>query len=137
MKSLKKIVNKGKRTQIQSMFKVSDSSITTLQWRHNGLDGVSNHQRHDCLLNRLFGRRSTKTSKLPVTGLCAENSPGTGEFPSQMASNAEMFPFDDGITSNKTLICEKFNDFFTYIGPSLAKKFPNKIYLQWNISKKN
>ena len=23
----------------------------TLQWRHNGRDGVSNHQPHDCLLN--------------------------------------------------------------------------------------
>ena len=30
-----------------------------------------------------------KTSKLCVTGLCAGNSPGTGEFPAQMASNAE------------------------------------------------
>ena len=26
----------------------------TLQWRHNERDGVSNHQSHDCLLNRLF-----------------------------------------------------------------------------------
>ena len=32
-----------------------------------------------------------KTSKLRVTGLCAGNSPGTGEFPAQMASNAENF----------------------------------------------
>ena len=31
--------------------------------------------------------RSKKTSKLRVTGLCAGNSPGTGEFPAQMASN--------------------------------------------------
>ena len=38
-----------------------------------------------------------KTSKLSVTGLCAGNSPGTGEFPAQMASNAKMFPFDDVI----------------------------------------
>ena len=60
-----------------------------LRWRHNELDGVSDHQPHDCLLNRLFGRRSKKTSKLCVTGLCAGNSPGTGEFPAQMASNAE------------------------------------------------
>ena len=43
----------------------------------------------NCLLNRLFGCRSKKTSKLRVTGLCAGNSPGTGEFPAQMASNAE------------------------------------------------
>ena len=28
---------------------------------------------------------------------CVGNSPGTGEFPAQMASNAEMFPFDDVI----------------------------------------
>ena len=61
----------------------------TLQWRHNGHDGVSNHQPHHCLLNRLFGRRSKNTPKLRVTGLCAGNSPWTGEFPAQMTSNAE------------------------------------------------
>ena len=60
-----------------------------LQWRQNGHDSVSNHQPHDCLLNRLFRLRSKKTSKLRVTGLCAGNSPGTGEFPAQMASYAE------------------------------------------------
>ena len=68
------------------------SSPVTLQWRHNGRDDVSNHQRHDCLLKRLFRRRSKKTSKLRVTGLCAGNSPGTGEFPAQRASNAENIP---------------------------------------------
>ena len=61
----------------------------TLRWRHNGRDGVSNHQPHHCLLSHLFGRRSKKNSKLRVTGLCAGNSPGIGEFPAQMASNAE------------------------------------------------
>ena len=61
----------------------------SLEWRHNGHDCVSNHQPRNCLLNRLFGYRSKKTSKLPVTGLCAGNSPGTGEFPAQMANNAE------------------------------------------------
>ena len=60
-----------------------------LHWRHNERDGASNHQPHDCLLNRLFRCRSKKTSKLRVTGLCAGNSPVTGEFPAQMASNAE------------------------------------------------
>ena len=60
-----------------------------LQWRHNGRDGVSNHQPHHCLLNRLFRYRSKKTSKLRVTGFCAGNSPETGEFPAQMVSNAE------------------------------------------------
>ena len=59
------------------------------RWRHNEHDGVSNHQPHLCLLNRLFRRRSKKTSKLRVTGLCVGNSPVTGEFPAQRASNAE------------------------------------------------
>ena len=61
----------------------------SLRWRHNGLDSVSNHQPPGCLLNRLFRRKSKKTSKLRVTGLCAGNSPGTGEFSAQMASYAE------------------------------------------------
>ena len=61
----------------------------SLHWRHNGHDSVSNHQLHDCLLNRLFRRRSKKISKLRVTGLCAGNSPETGEFPAQIASNAD------------------------------------------------
>ena len=60
-----------------------------LQWRLNGRDSVSNHQPHDCFLNRLFRRRSKKTSKLRITVLCVENSAGTGEFPAQMASYAE------------------------------------------------
>ena len=63
--------------------------LVSLHWRHNGRDSVSNHQPHDCLLNRLCRRRSKKTSKLRVTGLCVGNSPGTGEFPAQRASNAE------------------------------------------------
>ena len=65
------------------------SSRETLQWRHNGHDNVSNHQSHDCLFNRLFKRRSKETSKLRVTGLCGRDSPVTGEFPAQRASNAE------------------------------------------------
>ena len=52
-------------------------------------DSVSNHQPHDCLLNWLFRCRSKRTSKLRVAGLCEGNSPGTGEFPAQKASNAE------------------------------------------------
>ena len=41
--------------------------FTTLRFRHNGHDDVSNHQPHHCLLNRLFGCRSKKTSKLVYT----------------------------------------------------------------------
>ena len=61
----------------------------TLQWRHNGHNGVSNHQPYHCLLSCLFKPSLKKTSKLRVTGLCVGNSPVTGEFPAQMASNTE------------------------------------------------
>ena len=60
-----------------------------LQWRHNERNGVSNHRRHDCLLNCKFRHRSKNISKLRVTGLCEGSSPVTGEFPAQRASNAE------------------------------------------------
>ena len=60
-----------------------------LQWRCNGCDSVSNHQPREYLLSRLIRRRSKKTSKLRVTGLCAGNSPVSGELPAQRASNAE------------------------------------------------
>ena len=63
--------------------------VWSLQWRHNECECVSNHQPHECLLNSLFRRRSKKTSKLRVTGLCEGNSPVTGEFPAQRASEAE------------------------------------------------
>ena len=63
--------------------------VSSLKWRHNEHDGVSNHQPHNCLLNCLFRRRSRKTSKLRVTGFCEGNSPVTCEFPTQRASNVE------------------------------------------------
>ena len=59
----------------------------SLQWRHNERDCVSNHQPHDCLLNRLFRWRSKKTLKLRVTGLCM----GICKLP----VTRKMFPFDD------------------------------------------
>ena len=67
----------------------NNDEINTFQWRYDERDGVLNHRRLDCLLNRLFRRRSKKTSKLRVTGLGAGNSPVAGEFPAQRASNAE------------------------------------------------
>ena len=61
-----------------------------LQWRYNERDGLSNHQPHDCFYSTVYSRRrSKKTSKLCVTGLCEGNSPVTGEFPTQRTSNAE------------------------------------------------
>ena len=46
----------------------------SLQWRHNEGDGVSNQQPHECLLKRLFRRRSKKNIKAP------RHRPLWGEF---------------------------------------------------------
>ena len=85
------VVAKCQRLQSQHSVFISNFTILwiilyiSLQWCHNGHDGVPNHQPRDCL----FRIRSKKPSKLCVTGLCAGNLPATGEFPAQMASNAE------------------------------------------------
>ena len=77
------------RTAKQSNSACITHAQSLLQWRHNGHEGVSNHQPHVCLLNLLFRRRSKKTSKLRVTGICEGNSPVTREFPTQMGSDTE------------------------------------------------
>ena len=87
--------------------------LSTVQWRHNKRYGVSNHRRIDCLLTFFSGVDQRKNQSnmlryktcldtkpvlyqdrfcsltLYVTGLCVGNSPVTGEFPAQRASNAE------------------------------------------------
>ena len=67
----------------------SSAEKVSIWWRHHEHDGVLSHQLHEGLLNDLLRRISKKTTKLRVTGLCSGNSPVTGEFPAQRASNAE------------------------------------------------
>ena len=66
-----------------------------LQWRNNDRDGVSNHQPHNCLLNRLL--RSMETSKLRLTGLWEGNYRWPVNFPHKWPVTRKMFPFDDVI----------------------------------------
>ena len=78
-------------------FLVSLRGVNPLKWRHNERDGVSNHQPHDCLLNLLFrGKEKNNNNKKPQQNIKAPrhwplcgDSPVTGEFPAEMASNAE------------------------------------------------
>ena len=69
----------------------------SLHWCHNDHDGVSNHQPHGFLLNRLFRRRSKKKIKVRVTGLCVGNSPRPVKSPHKEPVTRKMFPFDDVI----------------------------------------
>ena len=68
---------------------ITISSANTLLRRHYERDGVLNHQPHAGLLNRLFRRRSKKTSKVRFIGFCEGNSRVTGKFTAQRAINAE------------------------------------------------
>ena len=58
--------------------------MLSLQLHHNERDGVSNHQPHDCL-PFIQGVDPIKSQSSASLG----DSPVTGEFPTQKASNAE------------------------------------------------
>ena len=77
-----------------------------LRWRHIGRDSVSNHQLHDCLLNRLFRRRSKKTSKLRVTGPFFHRGPVNA--PHKWPVKRNMFPFDDVIMLKRYVMMWKY-----------------------------
>ena len=68
-----------------------DAHITVTWWKHycDVIMGAMASQITSLTIVYSAGRRSKKTSKFRVTGLCAGNSPVTGEFPAQMASNVE------------------------------------------------
>ena len=79
----------------QTLWFIQTTNPCTLQWRHNGGDGLSNHQPHDCLLKCLFRRCSMKTSKLRVTGLCAGNHWWPVNSQHKWPVTRKMFPFHD------------------------------------------
>ena len=86
----------------------------TLLWRHNGRDGVSNHQPHYCLFDRSCRCKSKKTSNLRVTGLCAWNSRWPMNSKHKWPVTRKMFPFDDVIIYPTTItslpVCFKPGD---------------------------
>ena len=67
---------------------LSQHCLSPLLWCHNDRIGVSN-ARHLRLHECLFRRKSKKTSKLRIAGLCEGNSSVTGEYPAQRASKVE------------------------------------------------
>ena len=64
--------------------------IVTVRPKYNNDVIISAMASQITSLTIVYSRRISKnTSKLRVTGLCEGNSPVTGEFPAQRASNAE------------------------------------------------
>ena len=68
-----------------------------LQWRHNGRDGVSNHQPHHWLLNRLFRRRSQKNESSASLAFVRGIHRWPVNSPHKWPVTRKMFPFDDVI----------------------------------------
>ena len=44
---------------------IQSGRFATIQWRYNEREGVSNHQLHDCLFNRLFKAQIKENTKAP------------------------------------------------------------------------
>ena len=75
-----------------------------LQWRHNECDGVSNHQPHDCLLNRLFGRSQRKHQSSATLAFVWGIHRSPVNSPHKESVTRKMFPFDDVIMQYHLLI---------------------------------
>ena len=68
-----------------------------LLWRHNDRDGVSNHQPHDCLLNRYSGADQRKHQSSPSMAFVWGIHRGPVNSPHKWPVTRKMFPFDDVI----------------------------------------
>ena len=85
------------RIKRQPSWRIEIDYIYPLRWRHNEHDCASNHQPRDCLLNRLFRRRSKKTSKLRTLAFVRGIHRGPVNSPHKWPVTRKMFPFDDVI----------------------------------------
>ena len=93
----------GKNIQVTSFSNYETSEIRQTRIEYGPLDNNKNYQYSDIIMSSMASQitgfsivHSTgcscvdkKKSNLRVTGLCVGNSPVTGEFPTQRASNAE------------------------------------------------
>ena len=109
----------------------------TLQWRHNGHDGVSNHLPYDCLLGRVLGaderKHQSSTSLAFVRGI--HRSPGN--FPYKGPVTQKMFPFDDVIMlmSGETCNKEYFMVFSVLFDRNIIDRLVEMLSITTNIYK--
>ena len=88
---------------------------TSLHWRHNGHNGISNQQPHDCLLNRLKIVYSTVYSgedqRKHQSSVSLAFVRGIQQWPVNSLHKGpvtqKMFPFDDVIMIPNKVICQQ------------------------------
>ena len=96
----------------------------TLEWRHKGLDSVSNHQPHDCLLNLYSDADQRKHQSSASMPYVREIHGGPVNSPHKLPVTRKMFPF---MTSSwyKGQYCEEFWFFFLLLAwASLNQQLP-------------
>ena len=91
--------------------------IMLLQWRHNERDGVSNHQPHDCLLHRLFRRRSKKYESSASLAFVWGIHRGPVNSPHKWLVTRKMSPFHD-------VIMFRSNHVIWFVLPIVQTSFP-------------
>ena len=99
---------------LNAVFIESWTASWSLRWRHNGRHNVSNHISYDCLLNRLFRRRSKKHQSSASLAFVQEIHRGPVNSPHKWSVTQKMWPFDDVIM---VLVCS----FICYSDPVLAQ----------------
>ena len=84
------------------IWKCCDGGMSSLQWLHNEHDGLSNHRRVNCLLNRLFRHRSKYQKSAPLAFVRGIHRL-PGDSPHKRPVTLKIFPFDDVIMMHNTL----------------------------------
>ena len=104
--------------------------VFPLKWRCNGCYGVSDHQRLDCLFNRLVRRRSKKTLKLRgVTSLCGGIHRSPVKSPHKGPVTRKIFTFDEVIMCmDYWLIVAEWPYVFYWTGSTLVQVVISRMF---------
>ena len=86
-------------------------TLLSLLWCHNGRDVVSNHQTRNCLLNRLFRRRSKKASKHPSLAFVRGIHRWPMNSPHKWPVTRKMYPFDDVVMCSTNIPSQQIEVF--------------------------
>ena len=82
----------------------SNVPVSSLQWRQNERDGVSNHKPHDCLLNRYSDADQRNHQSSASLAFVRGIHRGPVNSPHKGPVTRKMFPFDDVIMSYQEVI---------------------------------
>ena len=88
---------------------VSCKMSVALHWRHNGPNGVSNHQPHHCWLNRSFMHRPKNTSNSASLAFVQGIHRSPVNSPRKWPVTQKMFPFDDVIMKCRDSLSNRWN----------------------------